>query len=525
MRDRNVPSHVADVYKVKDLYGRVVAAEFELDKLRKRRNEVAAEVKEINKARVKVKEEAKAKAKGGVELKERLLALLEEGKYLKGLVQTREKQLAELHEELFNEAKHIPNDTAPDVPIGNDEAAAKVLGIYRGFEKIAITPEPTTDTLPPPPEPSSPASQVTNPQNHVDLAQSLDMVDFDRSGKVVGSGFYYLKNAGALLEMALARYAMDVCVRRGFVPILAPDIIRREVLDACGFAPRSDDPQTYFIQPHQTGKQNADGSQDSSTAAGGADPLQLCLSATAEFTIASMHANEILGGPSQNTNTPSSSLPSSSPVISQRQQLPYKYVAMSHCFRAEGLAGALNRGLYRVHQFTKVEMFAFSNRHDSDALLEEFLEIQKEIFGGLGLTFRVLNMPTGDLGAPAYKKYDIEAWMPGRKQWGEISSASNCTDFQSRRLNIRYWTHHNNPTSPSKSQTQTEPAIQFVHTINGTAAAIPRLILAILETFQTLEGDVIIPERLRPYFLGGGVERIRNGVGLGEMLGVQKTGL
>ena len=165
------------------------------------------------------------------------------------------------------------------------------------------------------------------------------------------------------------------------------------------------------------------------------------------------------------------------------ETLPLKYVGFSHCFRAEaGASGLLNKGLYRMHQFSKVEMFGFCNKYNSDEILDEIVDIQVELISKLGLHGRVLNMPTEELGAAAYRKFDVEVYMPGREEYGEVCSASNCTDYQSRRLGIR------------------SGKDGFLHTVNGTAIAVPRIILSILETHQTDDGEVIIPKVLRPYF-------------------------
>ncbi|KAI8612871.1 hypothetical protein BC830DRAFT_1067172 [Chytriomyces sp. MP71] len=380
-----------------------------------------------------------------------------------------EHEIAQMDAQLFEEAKHLPNDTCPSVPVGAEEMA-EILDVV-----------------------GTPATPTNKTRSHLDLCDFHAMADFARASKVSGSGFYFLKNFGALLELALSRYAVDTCVQEhGFTPICTPDIIRHEVLEACGFSPRADaaDPQTYFLSTHL----------DTQHFHAGFDPLRLCLAATAEFPLAAMHAGEVL----------------------QPAELPIKYVGLGRAFRAEGLAGGANRGLYRVHQFSKVEMFgivaggASGGLERSLAMMEEFKDIQMGLFEGLEICFRILNMPTEELGAPAYKKYDMEAWMPGRNTWGEISSTSNCTDYQSRRLNIRNF--------PLAGSTGTSPGVKkdatldFVHTINGTAAAIPRLIIALLETHQRENGDVIIPERLRPYVLGGQVEVVKAGETLQQVV-------
>ncbi|KAH6572045.1 hypothetical protein BASA60_006816 [Batrachochytrium salamandrivorans] len=193
-------------------------------------------------------------------------------------------------------------------------------------------------------------------------------------------------------------------------------------------------------------------------------------------------------------------------------------------FRAEGLSGSTNRGLYRVHQFTKVELFALTRPTESMDISKTFIDIQCDIFQGLEICFRVLNMPTEELGAPAHIKYDMEAWMPGRKTWGEISSTSNCTDYQSRRRNIRCFS--NTPASISPVLTDKpvtggddkDTATEFVHTVNGTACVVPRLLIALLETHQDTDGNIHIPAKLRPYFLGENVKILPVGKTLQEIM-------
>ena len=283
------------------------------------------------------------------------------------------------------------------------------------------------------------------PRNHVELGQLTDTIDFDRAGKVAGANFYYLKHEAALLEQALCAYATSRLVPRGFVPIVTPDIARDEILDGIGFAPRGPETQVYSIE--------------------GTD---LSLVGTAEITVGGYHAGEIL----------------------EAAQLPLKYLGLSHCFRTEaGAYGKESRGLYRVHQFTKAEMFVLCRPEDSPAQHDAIRALEEELFQGLGIAYRVVNVCSGDLGAPALKKYDLEAWMPGRGAYGEVTSCSNCTDYQSRRLNIRF---------------RPEPgaAPHFVHMLNGTALAISRALIAIYENYQQIDGSVRIPEALLPWMAG-----------------------
>jgi seryl-tRNA synthetase len=256
------------------------------------------------------------------------------------------------------------------------------------------------------------------------------------------------------LELALVQYAMHKLRGHGFTPVITPDLARVEVLEGIGFLPRDPDAATRQIYTI-------------------ADS-DLCLIATSEITLGGMHRDQIFDA----------------------AQLPRRYVGLSHCFRTEaGAPGRDTRGLYRVHQFTKVEMFAFCAPEESDAIHEEIRGIEESIFQGLGLPYQVIDTCTGDLGGPAYRKYDLEAWMPGRGQngeYGEVTSTSNCTDYQARRLNIRY-------------KTAGQKGTRHVHTLNGTAVAVTRALLALLENNQQADGSVVIPEVLRPWV---GQERI-----------------
>jgi seryl-tRNA synthetase len=270
---------------------------------------------------------------------------------------------------------------------------------------------------------------------------------------VTGQKFYYLKNEAALLELALVNYAFDILVKEGFTPVITPDLARSEILDGIGFNPRGNETQIYSI----------------------AD-TDLCLIATAEITLGGMYAD----------------------VILKEEDLPLKFVGVSHCFRTEaGAAGRESKGLYRVHQFTKVEMFAFTTPEMSEEMHNKFVEYEERLFQGLGIPYRVVDICTGDLGAPAYRKFDLEAWMPGRGEggeYGEVTSTSNCTDYQARRLGIKF-----------KREGEKRPL--FVHTLNGTAIAVSRALIAILENYQEADGSVVVPQVLRRYM--GGIERIK----------------
>lgn len=359
---------------------------------------------------------------------EKKQALIKEGQEAREKIAALEAQSRQVETDLKAVLLTIPNMSHPAAPVGTTAADNKVIrrsGEPRKFE--------------------------FKPKDHVALSEALKLVDFEAGSSVAGQKFYYLKNEGALLELALVQYAMGVLLGEGYTPVITPDLARQEVLEGIGFIPRGPETQIYAVE-------NSD----------------LCLIATAEITLGGMHRDQVF----------------------DELQLPVKYVGLSHCFRTEaGAPGRDTRGLYRVHQFTKVEMFAFCTPDQSESIHEELLAIEEKVFQGLGLPYHVIDTCTGDLGGPAYRKYDLEAWMPGRGQggeYGEVTSTSNCTDYQARRLNIRY-------------KVPGQKGTRFVHTLNGTAVAVSRAILAILENYQQTDGSVVVPEVLRPWV---GKERI-----------------
>ena len=285
------------------------------------------------------------------------------------------------------------------------------------------------------------------PKDHIELGKALGIIDFDAGTKVAGSKFYFLRGDAVLLELGLVRYAMDILVERGYQPTITPDLARDEILVGTGFIPRGPETQIYSVEDSD-----------------------LSLIATAEITLAGSLADEIVA----------------------EDELPIRLAGLSHCFRTEaGSHGRASRGLYCVHQFTKVEMFAFTTPEQSETMHQEMLEIEERIFQGLGLPYRVVDICTGDLGGAAYRKYDLEAWMPGRDDYGEVTSTSNTTDYQARRLRIRYRKDGNRP--------------QLLHTLNGTALAISRALIALLEIYQQEDGSILLPKVLVPYV---GKERI-----------------
>lgn len=350
---------------------------------------------------------------------------IEEGKALKDEIAQAQKELEEKEQLLDEAARKIPNMANPEVPIGKvdtENLEVKKVGTPRKFD--------------------------FKPKDHVQLGEALGLIDFDRGTKVSGPKFYYLKNEAVFLEQALIMYALNILRKHNFTTFITPDVAKQEILQGIGFNPRGNESNVYCIEDEGT-----------------------CLVATAEITLGGYHSGEIL----------------------DKSKLPLFYCGLSHCFRREaGAAGHFSKGLYRVHQFDKVEMFVYSLPEESDKIHEQLRLIEEEIFTGLGLPFRVVDTCTGDLGAPAYRKWDLEAWMPGRADeehpegdWGEVTSTSNCTDYQARRLNVKY--------------RDDDGKNKYVHMLNGTAIAVGRAMLAILENYQNADGSVTIPPALVPF--------------------------
>jgi seryl-tRNA synthetase len=286
------------------------------------------------------------------------------------------------------------------------------------------------------------------PRDHVDLGTALDLLDVGHGAKVSGSRFYFLRREGALLQLALIRYAVDQLVAEGFVPVIPPVLVRRENILAMMGGSALDEQQVYRVE--------------------GED---LALAGTSEMALGSMLAGETLNEP----------------------DLPIRLCGISTCFRREaGAHGKDTRGIFRVHQFDKVEMFSYCHPDRSWEEHDYLVGLEERLWQSLGLPYRVVDIAAGDLGDPAARKYDIETWMPGRNAYAETQSCSNCTDFQARGLNIRF-------------RRREGGGMEFVHTLNGTAVAGTRAIIAILENFQQADGTVRLPAPLMPY-MGGRTE-------------------
>ena len=316
----------------------------------------------------------------------------------------------------------IPNMAHPDAPVGEDDKSN--LELSRGKHQ--------------------PRKFDFQPLDHVQLGEKWGWIDFEGGARTTGAGFYFLKGDLVRLDLALQTYAVNELAKKGFIPTITPDLAQDSILEGIGFMPRGPETQVYSIEN-----------------------MNLSLIGTAEITLGGLYSGQTFSD----------------------DDLPLKICGISHCYRTEaGAAGRASRGLYRVHQFTKVEMFAFSLPDQSDALHDELRDIECELFDSIEVPYRVVDTATGDLGGPAYRKFDLEAWMPGRGdagEWGEVTSTSNCTDYQARRLNIRY-------------KKKDVKGTHFAHTLNGTAFALSRALISILENHQQPDGSVTIPDVLRP---------------------------
>ncbi|KAK9380587.1 uncharacterized protein V2V93DRAFT_266228 [Kockiozyma suomiensis] len=435
---RRLPAVAQSIPVIIDLYR-------EANSCRARRTEIYTERKQLQ---GKIK---KCSAENRAEILTRLMELKEIGTEIDDMIEGLEVKIRDLMDS-------VPNLLPTDCPV-SEEYVVKYL-------------------CPPPPIGTAkvvddnnfivPIDYDEKRPDHVDIGTALGIIDLQTASKISGHAFYYLLGDGALLEQALVQFALSKARKKGFKVMLPPSVVRREYAMACGFRPRDADGERQIYNLTIAGGAAGDEFQEE----GG-----LCLTGTAEIPLAGWASDRIFSA----------------------AELPLKVAGVSRSYRAEaGAHGRDTRGIYRVHEFTKVELFAWVpgrsesgesetlNTTTSEAMLEELRDLQEEIMSDLGLHCRVLNMPSTDLGASAYKKYDIEAWMPGRQGWGEVTSASNCTDYQARRLHTRV-----------RNATQ---EISHAHTLNGTAMAVPRVIVAILENFYDAERQAIwIPKPLRRY--------------------------
>ncbi|MBU4204602.1 serine--tRNA ligase [Patescibacteria group bacterium] len=342
---------------------------------------------------------------------------IEEAKKIKEAIKKIEPNLKNIEGKLNVLLSVVPNIPFDDVPLGKDDSQNVVIKKCGKIPKFNF-----------------------QPKQHSEIGKNLDIIDIERASKIAGTRFYYLKNEGALLERALVNFAFDILVKKGFIPVIPPVMMKEEMALGTGYFEAADKEEAYFLEKDK-----------------------LFLVGTAEQPLVAMHANETL----------------------LEKDLPKRYIGFSTCFRREaGSYGKDTKGILRVHQFDKAEMVVFSKPEDSKKEHELLLSIEEELMKKLNIPYQVINICTGDLGRPAAKKYDIEAWLPTENKYRETHSTSNCTDFQARRLEIRYRGKNNK--------------LNFVHTLNGTAFSM-RPIIAILENFQQKDGSVKIPKVLHKY--------------------------
>ncbi len=353
--------------------------------------------------------------------------LLAQSKQTKERMKELEPKLEELKNKLDAELIQIPNPTLDSVPEGKDESGNLVI------KTVGKKPEFDFEPL-----------------NHMEIGKNHDLIDMETATAMSGARFYYLKNEAVMLEFALIQFVMGKLMNHGFKPVITPVLVKEKAMYATGFFP-ADRNEIYQVNPKTTENPEND---------------DLYLVGTSEVPLCMLQADKII----------------------PQEQLPLRYMGFSTCFRREaGSYGKDTQGIIRVHQFDKIEMFSFCDPAKSEEEHELIRQMEEEIMAELGFHYQVLNICGGDLGNPAAKKYDIEAWIPTQGKFRELTSCSNCTDYQARRANIRLTNGKENRT---------------LHTLNGTAVAIGRTLIAILENYQQKDGTVAIPEVLQPY-MGG----------------------
>ncbi|HSA83539.1 MAG TPA: serine--tRNA ligase, partial [Patescibacteria group bacterium] len=354
-----------------------------------------------------------------------------QGRKIKEELQEKEEQVKKYKEELHALLGQLPNLPKDDVKIGKDESENEVIKTFKTPTKFPFT-----------------------PKDHLELGESLGIIDMTRAAKVSGARFYYLKGDGVLLEFALLQFALELLIKEGFTPVLPPVLIKKETMQGLGYMENGGEEDMFHLRDND-----------------------LILVGTAEQSLVPMHKDELLN----------------------KKDLPLRYVGYSSSFRREaGSYGKDTRGILRVHQFNKVEMVSYVAEGEDDREHEFLLSIEEKFFQALDIPYQVVKMCTGDLGFPAARKYDIEAWMPGQNKYREVTSVSTVTDFQSRRLNIKY----RDPGVPGVIGGGVIPvpsSNKFVQILNGTAFAMSRTPIAILENYQQEDGSVVVPEVLRKY--------------------------
>lgn len=353
---------------------------------------------------------------------------VEEGKKIKEKLSKLEPNLVDVQRKLQEILLSIPNLPSDEVPEGPEENK-KLLRKVGEPKKFDFT-----------------------PLDHLELGTNLGIIDIERASKVSGSRFAYLKGDAVLLEFALVHFALEKLIKAGFTPVLPPMLIKKEITDGLGYWHGGGNENYYFVKDYEKGES---GSKERE--------LDLYLVGTGEHSTVPLHAGEVLS----------------------EKDLPKKYVTFSSCFRREaGTYGKDTRGILRVHQFDKVEMVEFVTPEEDKKEHEKMLSISEGLMKDLGLAYQVVTLAAGDVGFPTAKTYDIETWLPGQDKYRETHSVSTTTDYQARRLNIKYQTSEGN---------------KYVHILNGTAFAIGRTIIAIMENYQNKDGSITVPEVLRKW--------------------------
>ncbi|MGM0439704.1 MAG: serine--tRNA ligase [Chlamydiota bacterium] len=343
---------------------------------------------------------------------------IQRSKEIKGELKDLEAQLKSLTEDVKEIHLAVPNMLHPDVPKGQDDDDNLEIRRWGGNPELDFT-----------------------PLDHEELGEKLQLFNTKKAAEISGSGFYFLTGDAVMLEFALIKYAMDIVTSAGFLPMITPELIRKEVASGTGYLPKREAPDIYKIEDEE-----------------------LFLIATAEMPLAAYHSKEVL----------------------PEEQLPKKYAGFSSCFRKEaGAHGKHKKGIFRVHQFDKVEMFAFAKPEESMALFDQFIALSEKLYQGLKIPYRVVNICSGDMNGPGYIKYDLEYFSPVDKAYREMTSATNTTDYQARRLNIRY--------------KKSDGSLDYVHTLNNTTIAIGRTLIAIMENYQQADGTIKVPEVLQSY--------------------------
>ncbi|MBI2643950.1 MAG: serine--tRNA ligase [Candidatus Wildermuthbacteria bacterium] len=380
-------------------------------------------------------------------------AVLELDKKRRGYLQkveelkARQNKLGKDHVEEAKEIKNQIKELAPELESIEKELHETILRLPNlPFEDVPVGDESKSVVLR---EAGEKPNFDFQSKDYMELGESLDLIDVKRAGKVAGSRFGYLKREAALIEFALMKLAFDALTKEGFIPVVPPVMLKSQMARGMGYLEQTDKEEAYYLP------------QD-----------DLYLAGTAEQPLGTLHADEIF----------------------DEQELPRRYAGFSTCFRREaGSYGKDTKGIFRVHQFDKIEMFSYAKPEDSKKEHEFLLGLQEKFMKQLELPYHVVLIASGDLGNPAAKKYDIETWLPSEGRYRETHSTSNCTDYQARRLNIRY--------------RKKDGGIEFVHTLNGTVFAIGRMLIMIMENCQQKDGSIAIPKVLQKYIGKKKIER------------------